>query len=269
MPALVVYGTSPRGWGEGHLLARDRLARRNIPTRVGRSSPKRRTSTTNSEHPHAGGEKAVAGGYLDQFDGTSPRGWGEEPFAPGQFTGIRNIPTRVGRSINIVDSVRATSEHPHAGGEKFCKSAGSRSVYGTSPRGWGEDVRQEALLGISRNIPTRVGRSRSVPTAARRSSEHPHAGGEKPTHTPPLARGVGTSPRGWGEGQPRQDLFFQGRNIPTRVGRRPCVSLTSATCTEHPHAGGEKAVKLAWRQKYDGTSPRGWGEESGKTTRVR
>ena len=153
-----MIGTSPRGWGE--VTEDERLDKevRNIPTRVGRSDRQEYEERTNPEHPHAGGEKAEVSCATRVSNGTSPRGWGEasRPGRSGRCP--RNIPTRVGRSGGGTAPTAATTEHPHAGGEKMILSIVPVIPVGTSPRGWGEGVVRVRWHPRARNIPTRVGR---------------------------------------------------------------------------------------------------------------
>ncbi len=90
--------------------------------------------------------------------------------------------------------------------------------------------------------------------------EHPHAGGEKPYNGKAKTVERGTSPRGWGEVIARIAEIVQGRNIPTRVGRRPMVRGAASGAAEHPHAGGEKQTAETFPRFVRGTSPRGWRE---------
>ena len=172
----------------------------------------------------------------------------------------RNIPTRVGRSIQRPGKISAFSEHPHAGGEKGNIPCILILERGTSPRAWGEVVVEDDVDELGRNIPTGVGRrlSRSRGTPSR--SEHPHGRGEKAT-----ARGIprhasGTSPRAWGEDRSVRRPRLAVRNIPTGVGRRLRQRRSRRRAAEHPHGRGEKSILRWWRYLLHGTSPRAWGE---------
>jgi len=51
------HGSSPRVWGEEDMIADNRIAERIIPTRVGRRTLNHSRQNTQSDHPHACGEK--------------------------------------------------------------------------------------------------------------------------------------------------------------------------------------------------------------------
>jgi hypothetical protein len=71
------FGPSPRGWGERHGDVTVAAGERTIPTRVGRTRRRISYQLNCPDHPHAGGENARNLIAQDQWDGPSPRGWGE------------------------------------------------------------------------------------------------------------------------------------------------------------------------------------------------
>ena len=73
-------GTSPRVWGKHQARALAAVARRNIPTRVGKTSQTFCSSLQSPEHPHACGENVVALVHGHCNPGTSPRVWGKPSF---------------------------------------------------------------------------------------------------------------------------------------------------------------------------------------------
>ena len=152
-------GTSPRVWGEPNLRAGWQTVRRDIPTRVGRTSSFSRTSFSSSGHPHACGENQE----IDEsslFDaGTSPRVWGERARAVVVEKLDRDIPTRVGRTTRTRRRRSTLPGHPHACGENITIDAQGREVLGTSSRVWGEPVVDMPAANRGRDIPTRVGRT--------------------------------------------------------------------------------------------------------------
>ena len=192
-------GTSPRVWGEqlnGNFNGRHR---RNIPTRVGRTKPKRKAVRSETEHPHACGENPSCTDRISPLQGTSPRVWGEQSMLFHPASSSRNIPTRVGRTTFAAVARNEKKEHPHACGENPPGGELDRLLHGTSPRVWGELPGEgDHLLGV-RNIPTRVGRTSIQGTSSRRLAEHPHACGENSGLTPAQRAVFGTSPRVWGE----------------------------------------------------------------------
>ena len=72
---------------------------------------------------------------------------------------MRIIPTRVGTS-NIKDNFTVNGkDHPHACGDKLYIFAPVGSAIGSSPRVWGQAVRDDNFVKFPRIIPTRVGTS--------------------------------------------------------------------------------------------------------------
>ena len=112
-----IDGPSPRAWGEPAQCPAVAVARRTIPTRVGRTSSSASSQSLRSDHPHArgenigvslrvsyvadhphaGGENAMKPVTLPRKSGPSPRGWGEPSRYGDEGVHGRTIPTRVGR----------------------------------------------------------------------------------------------------------------------------------------------------------------------------
>ena len=134
-------GTSPREWGKPAPGLGGDLVLRNIPTRVGKTSPVAFTPMS------------VAG--------TSPREWGKLILSVALYLVYRNIPTRVGKTGFGWTMAGTRLEHPHASGENaVCKSS-RHWQFGTSPREWGKPVECAVTDEVDRNIPTRVGKTSS------------------------------------------------------------------------------------------------------------
>src|SRR5438045_3404302 len=92
-------GPSPRVWGEhpdGRIV---RLARRTIPTRVGRTTRARPDAPLSPDHPHECGENGAANTGGCGKDGPSPRVWGELIWPALANSCNWTIPTRVGRTL--------------------------------------------------------------------------------------------------------------------------------------------------------------------------
>ncbi len=233
---------------------------RTIPTRVGRTRPARTDAHCAPDHPHAGGENWLAWGTAAPGDGPSPRGWGEQLFRVQRSRLKRTIPTRVGRTSVWQAGNGVLTDHPHAGGENIARNAFAQNVGGPSPRGWGEPRRRPPGRRVHRTIPTRVGRTPIRRSAGRLESDHPHAGGENGLAFRRMSPGAGPSPRGWGEPTPAKRTRGAGRTIPTRVGRTGRQRAAPFKAADHPHAGGENALKRTGPMPGAGPSPRGWGE---------
>ncbi len=201
---------------------------------------------------------------LTRVDGPSPRGWGERDADGGDGLNPRTIPTRVGRTeLTGVDPVNV-ADHPHAGGENARDGVALGSIYGPSPRGWGERELVAARWQRVRTIPTRVGRTIRSRCPRPSVADHPHAGGENGCVGVASEPDDGPSPRGWGERGQRAHLVRGVRTIPTRVGRTSFVVMYPSAASDHPHAGGENQHGEAHQEGDAGPSPRGWGEHGAR-----
>ncbi len=94
-PSLV-YGSSPRAWGQLKELISLKLRFRFIPTRVGTTIAHKQISDPATVHPHARGDNWRCGAWGDMTDGSSPRAWGQPEFRVTNEGKVRFIPTRVG-----------------------------------------------------------------------------------------------------------------------------------------------------------------------------
>ncbi len=90
----------------------------------------------------------------------------------------RTIPTRVGRTTYWPYLSYTNADHPHACGENAMMWWKVRMLIGPSPRVWGEHQRGDRRPGRARTIPTRVGRTGQIAINAWINSDHPHACGE-------------------------------------------------------------------------------------------
>ena len=232
-------GTSPRVWGKLHPAAHPSDARRNIPTRVGKTFRRGLSWRAPTEHPHACGENEIGIETRSYIDGTSPRVWGKPGVRRPCGVEPRNIPTRVGKTRTASRSPSRATEHPHACGENFGAAATRARKRGTSPRVWGKPNKSNSGLIADRNIPTRVGKTHFSRPSSYKTTEHPHACGENAMISAEHPFVTGTSPRVWGK---LEDFYwpqFAGRNIPTRVGKTLGHFLPYEQVPEHPHACGE------------------------------
>ena len=130
---------------------------------------------------------------------------------------------------------------------------------GPSPRGWGNRMVLPALQGVTRAIPTRVGKSKRGPTLMQSATGHPHAGGEIDGTRLGVNDLVGPSPRGWGNHLETHLEALADRAIPTRVGKSSRSTKDREQDAGHPHAGGEIRLTFANAAFFHGPSPRGWG----------
>ena len=131
-------------------------------------------------------------------------------------------------------------DHPHACGDKTVISVANASLPGSSPRVWGQALRNDRNLINDRIIPTRAGTSLTFISILTFSKDHPHACGDKAKRNSLNLTSLGSSPRVWG--QEHYETVFN-RNlgiIPTRVGTRLLFLLQTQACQDHPHACGDK-----------------------------
>ncbi len=192
--------------------------------------------------------------------GTSPRVWGKPYDDLRHDARQRNIPTRVGKTPDVVRFPDRAAEHPHACGEYITLGSSHAPRCGTSPRVWGKLADQSPGTFMTRNIPTRVGKTLFRQAASVNRPEHPHACGENVTGLAFAGIALGTSPRVWGKLTLAHFAPRRFRNIPTRVGKTPCTRIGRLKWPEHPHACGENFTYSPEAAAEYGTSPRVWGK---------
>jgi len=126
-PSRPSVGSSPRPWGtpEQHEFSRDQL--RFIPTPVGNAPSAPRKSCPVPVHPHARGERRNLVLKARQNGGSSPRPWGTPGAGCRDCVRRRFIPTPVGNAPSPTTPPRRNTVHPHARGERPCRSVISRS----------------------------------------------------------------------------------------------------------------------------------------------
>ena len=154
-----VLGSSPRVWGQGNRRRKRSRLPRIIPTRMGTSRISKGLFQSNTDHPHAYGDKRqiLMFGFVE--GGSSPRVWGQVIFGLSYIPVFRIIPTRMGTSQSVIACMGICWDHPHAYGDKPKDFFILFDSVGSSPRVWGQvKVALEARTsgGI---IPTRMGTS--------------------------------------------------------------------------------------------------------------
>ena len=177
-----------------------RASSRIIPTRVGTSAFLRSEYTAST--------------------GSSPRVWGQVDGSIYRVALSGIIPTRVGTSYLQPLLHCLLGDHPHACGDKCTDEYTSADYIGSSPRVWGQEVRQCNNNSCLRIIPTRVGTSRDNIAVFALTRDHPHACGDKFCRATSAPTEVGSSPRVWGQERERAVCIVADRIIPTRVGTR-------------------------------------------------
>ena len=172
---------------------------------------------------------------------------------------MRAIPTWVGKSNFSFTNRKGPAGHPHVGGEIKIAHSFSGSVYGPSPRGWGNRLVRWHNLPCSRAIPTWVGKSVGIAGRRHRRTGHPHVGGEIRIVAYAFSTARGPSPRGWGNLHCRSRCRFDSRAIPTWVGKSSIRHSHDDRNAGHPHVGGEIEPQCTASDCEYGPSPRGWG----------
>jgi len=136
--APAVGGPSPRVWGKLICANARQGFFRTIPTRVGKTIERGHNHPTDPDHPHACGENSQCHYRQPSGDGPSPRVWGKPARSKRARGHGRTIPTRVGKTIFILISPEAGTDHPHACGENNNWTPETQRGYGPSPRVWGK-----------------------------------------------------------------------------------------------------------------------------------
>ena len=114
------------------------------------------------DHPHACGDKLDLTYGISLIAGSSPRVWGQgnRNEVGGASHGI--IPTRVGTRGCRAFCFGVYKDHPHACGDKYYNTDGIYTMWGSSPRVWGQVIADLRLTGGVGIIPTRVGTRRCI-----------------------------------------------------------------------------------------------------------
>ena len=186
-------------WGQEVFDVIDELMDGIIPTRVGTSETHKSERLERRDHPHACGDKLETLSRRACISGSSPRVWGQAELAKSANSTNRIIPTRVGTSLQVQQTLQGKRDHPHACGDKPPVQGGRQQISGSSPRVWGQ-VRHFLLWSMKSGIiPTRVGTSLFTPKNTRLWKDHPHACGDKGVKNMKPMQYSGSSPRVWGQ----------------------------------------------------------------------
>ena len=150
-----------------------------IPTRMGTRILNLIRNKYKRDHPHAYGDKIFDCRTKAEWEGSSPRVWGQEITYGQSSSNIRIIPTRMGTSAEVDLSMFDFEDHPHAYGDKSNASPESCTAAGSSPRVWGQVTHGSFCRHSNRIIPTRMGTSKGLDKAINWTEDHPHAYGDK------------------------------------------------------------------------------------------
>ena len=142
---LYFPGSSPRVWGQALLRFGCCGWLGIIPTRMGTRCFLSVHRALLRDHPHAYGDKFIALQRRTKPLGSSPRVWGQVCQGQDGFAWCGIIPTRMGTSDEPLLIVNITRDHPHAYGDKFMRCLACPSLYGSSPRVWGQGHRKPII----------------------------------------------------------------------------------------------------------------------------
>ena len=111
-------------------------------------------------------------------------------------------------------------------------------------------------------IPTRMGTRGDSGTGVKIYEDHPHAYGDKLKSSKVSTHDGGSSPRVWGQVSQSCKIYKSYRIIPTRMGTSLWNYISHSYRQDHPHAYGDKGKIYGDSYKYEGSSPRVWGQVS-------
>ena len=131
---------------------------------------------------------------------------------------------------------------------------------GSSPRVWGQVLSAEGFCPRAGIIPTRVGTRVVIFCFLSPSWDHPHACGDKVKALLHKMQTLGSSPRVWGQDHFCFFCCCHTRIIPTRVGTSGMFAENYVDNEDHPHACGDKKLKIFDHFACQGSSPRVWGQ---------
>ena len=85
---------------------------------MGTSSKRGGGKSPLKDHPHAYGDKMGLQNQTENYQGSSPRVWGQEKDVTWGMAKSRIIPTRMGTSKGCFGFCVVRGDHPHAYGDK-------------------------------------------------------------------------------------------------------------------------------------------------------
>ena len=255
-----LIGSPPRLWGT--LMVNHGLleAHRITPTPVGNAVLFCALLLICSDHPHACGERFMAGVGSIVIDGSPPRLWGTRTGRCARRSAARITPTPVGNATRRLHRLAEQADHPHACGERLAERLIPTHTTGSPPRLWGTPWIENFCPCSLRITPTPVGNAQADSASIIRAPDHPHACGERaicphvpmaPSGSPPRLWGTrsplrasstpcGSPPRLWGTHRTRRHASRSPRITPTPVGNAGYGAGAIMPLPDHPHACGER-----------------------------
>ncbi len=151
--------TPPPAWGRPRRGQHDLFVKRNTPTCVGKTRLKVETTRHFQKHPHLRGEDCRATPSCQVQIETPPPAWGRRNMPTARQTFMRNTPTCVGKTVNVLANASAQKKHPHLRGEDLLMVFRVPFVTETPPPAWGRQNLCNRLNFQERNTPTCVGKT--------------------------------------------------------------------------------------------------------------
>ena len=127
-------------WGQAHRKVKHGFFLGIIPMRVGTRVIFQLKMALEKDHPHACGDKQLANKAYHIAVGSSPCVWGQDFFGNVFINPVRIIPMRVGTSVLQYLLYLLDEDHPHACGDKLCRTPTTADFAGSSPCVWGQEL---------------------------------------------------------------------------------------------------------------------------------
>ena len=222
-----------------------------------------------SVHPHACGENSHFVNEYPKGAGPPPRVWGKRSPFPGSSAVLRSTPTRVGKTITGWKNLVVVDGPPPRVWGKLAIRTGFGAPKRSTPTRVGKTPGSASMERVRyRSTPTRVGKT-LLPRASRsyrtgppprvwgkrllnrwqfqNYKVHPHACGENLTVVLGWCIWQGPPPRVWGKPYSISFRDIRHRSTPTRVGKTIDLYWYKCSTSVHPHACGENAKRVQFR----------------------
>ena len=290
----VIFGLSPRVWGNPLVFMIGIAIIRSIPTCVGQPFISSIYSMAAWVYPHVCGATLVMISNADARPGLSPRVWGNLPGHDFYLIAWRSIPTCVGQPQWMRYVITWQRVYPHVCGATGFAPVHQSFIVGLSPRVWGNrthgpagqvpvrnllcrwrhpglsprvwgNLRQiPCVMWTERSIPTCVGQPEAISTTGKRNWVYPHVCGATKCEVCPLLSAAGLSPRVWGNLAPPHKVWTPAGSIPTCVGQPVCGAGLPTGPWVYPHVCGATVFGQHMEGDKGGLSPRVWGNRREK-----
>ena len=146
------------------------------------------------------------------------------------------------------------------GGEKSTSMPQTWRPTGSPPRGRGKVDVVGVRPAYDRITPAWAGKSGSIHGFGSLTQDHPRMGGEKRALCRAESTVMGSPPRGRGKGLLAVEAGDTVGITPAWAGKRSSRSTLTASPTDHPRVGGEKAHCQGMLFRLSGSPPRGRGK---------